>query len=649
MIIYVKDEIPLNKTGLLAMSKRLIIGTAGHVDHGKTSLIKALTGVNTDRLKEEQERGMSIELGFAMFQLPSGALAGIVDVPGHERFIKNMLAGAGGMDLVLFVVAADEGVMPQTLEHLDILQILQAKSGIVVITKKDLVEEDWLALVKEEIAEHLKGTFLEKAPVVAVSNTTGEGLDTLVALLDQRAQEVQEKSAQGPFRLPIDRVFTIPGFGTVVTGTLWSGRIRLGDTVEIQPTGLTSRVRGLQSHGQKVEEAVAGSRTAVNLSGIEVSQIQRGEVLAPPGLLTPSYILDAHLYLLPRLEHPLKNRTRIRFHWGTAETIGRVILLDREELLPGESAPVQLHLEEPVACLKEDRYVLRLYSPMITLGGGTILNPVARRHKRFDPRILAILEVLEAGSLEEQVSQITYERGLSLVTPGEVARLLGQDTSQVTEILGHLAEKGYVLLLGGRYLHRKILEETTQKVVEVLRKYHQRYPLRQGMGKEELKSRVAPQAETRTWNLFLGEIEREGVIITTPTTVRLSSHQVEFTPQQAEIARKIEEMYLTSGFNPPSEEEIQTLLAGVPQGNEIFDALVEQGKLVKIAPGLFLHQEAVRKAEALLRKTIEQQGPITVAQFRDILGSSRKIVVPLLEYFDSRQVTLRQGDVRRLA
>ncbi|MDD4170142.1 MAG: selenocysteine-specific translation elongation factor, partial [Desulfotomaculaceae bacterium] len=413
--------------------KHLIIGTAGHVDHGKTALVKAMTGVDTDRLKEEKERGISIELGFTSLELPSGRKAGIVDVPGHERFIKHMLAGAGGFDLVLLVIAADEGVMPQTREHLDIIQLLQVKKGVVVLTKADLVDEEWLELVTEEVREFLQDTVLEKAPLVTVSAVTGQGIAALLELLDHVAEETESKTAAGTPRLPVDRVFSVTGFGTVVTGTLVAGQLRVGDMVKVQPAGLTARVRSLQVHGKKVEVAGAGQRVAANLAGLEVEQVSRGSVVAGTDSLVPSHRLDVHLLLLDSADRPLKNRERVRFHIGSGETLGRVVLLDREELAPGATAYAQVELEEMVAAVKGDRFVIRSYSPLWTIGGGTVIDAApGRKHKRFRSEVLGALATRERGTPEEILEHYLRDNA-TLPEIADVAAGTGLQVSEVKE------------------------------------------------------------------------------------------------------------------------------------------------------------------------------------------------------------------------
>lgn len=625
-----------------------MIGTAGHVDHGKTALIKALTGINTDRLREEQERGMSIELGFAHFTLPCGMLAGIVDVPGHERFLKNMLAGAAGIDLVLLVVAADEGVMPQTVEHLDILKLLHVKDGIVVLTKVDLVDPEWLDLVEEEIRTQVRGSFLEGAPIVRVSSVTGQGLDALVDALNERALQVQARGTEGPFRMPVDRVFTMPGFGTIVAGTVWSGVVRVGDPLELLPMGLQSRARGLQIHGRRVEEASAGVRLAVNLVGVDVDQVARGAVLAQPGLLRASTLIDAHLQLLDRLSDPLRHRTRVRLHVGTAEVIGRVALLDRDELMPGDSGPVQFQLEAPVAVLRGDRFILRLYSPMVLLGGGTVLDPNARRHKRHDERTLQRLEVLKGGSLEAQAAQVVLDRGLAPTSAADVSGALGCSPDQAEQVLELLDAHGDVMTLGDRYLHTDAVRGARERVERVLSEFHRQRPLRQGMPKEELRSRAAANCDPKVWNALLDTWVREGIVKLSGSFAALGSHEVSFSAEQRQTADRMEGAYRAGWFDPPSEQDVLDR-EGSADAREVFTALVEQGRLVKIAEGLYLHADAVSAAEKVLRELLGTQGTVTVAQFRDAIGSSRKVAVPLLEYFDSIRVTRRTGDVRVLS
>lgn len=643
-------------------SQHFIIGTAGHVDHGKTSLIRALTGTETDRLREEQERGMSIDLGFADFILPSGRHAGVVDVPGHERFLKNMLAGAGGMDLVLLVVAADEGVMPQTREHLEILHLLRTHRGLVVLTKADLVDEEWLELVREDVRAALRGTFLEQAPVVAVSSTTGAGLDELRAALDRLAEEASHRPIVGPWRLPIDRAFTIGGFGTVVTGTLVAGVARVGDRVALLPRGGETRVRGLQVHGRSVTFAEAGSRVAMNLAGMDLEGVTRGDVAAPPGAYQPTQALDARLEVLKSCPREVKQRTRVRVYLGTAEVLARLHLLDRDVLLPGESGLVQLRLEEPAVTVKGDRFVLRFYSPLALLGGGTVLDPTAPRHRRHDAAVLEALAVRERGSPEELVAQAVERQGLSPAAPALVARSLGLPEAEVAAHMAALVAAGTLVPVGeapgapGRsdpaaVVHRHRLEAAEHQVLTSLESLHRAQPMRAGMSREELRSRLSRQMDARGYSLVLARLEAQGRVRVTGAQLCLADHTPSFNPEQQRLAAALEAGLLADPFNAPFFEELCAAAGVDPRAaavREVWDALLTNGVVVRIAGEVFLHQRAVEDAVARVRAYLEEHGQITAAQFRDLLGTSRKYAVPLMEYLDTRRVTRRVGDYRVL-
>lgn len=628
--------------------KHIIIGTAGHVDHGKTALIKALTGTDTDRLKEEKERGMSIELGFAHLELPSGVAAGIVDVPGHERFLKNMLMGAGGTDVVMLVVAADEGVMPQTVEHLDILRLLHVPAGLIVLTKIDLApDEEWIALLEQEIRQAVAGTFLEQAPIVRVSSRTGEGLDTLRAELDRIASAVRERSAAGAFRLPIDRVFTMPGFGTVVTGTVASGRVRVGDTVEILPAGRTARVRQVQSHGMKSEEAVAGSRAALNLAGVAVEDVQRGDVCATPGTLQATHFVDARLQVLPRLERPLVHRTRIRFHAGTAEVLGRVALLDRDELAPGESGLVQFWLEEPTAVAPGDPFVVRLYSPMVTLGGGVVLQPGARRHRRFQQEVIEGLRVRESGAPVERLERAVYEAGEGGVTLTSLAQGLQRPIEEVRAQANELLQTGALVALSEQLVvHRDRWASLQERVQTTLDAFHRANPLREWMPREELRARAARAIPGAVFGLILGRLASEGAIEVAAEGVRRAGHRVTLTAAQEALAARLEERLRQNPFSPPLLADL--VAAEGPAAREVLDALVEVGRAVRVAEGFYLHTEAMDRIKELVAQRIAERGRITAADLRDLTQSSRKYAVPILEHLDSVRFTRRVGDERVL-
>ena len=624
-------------SGLLSMQS-IIIGTAGHVDHGKTTLIKALTGIDTDRLKEEQERGMTIDLGFASLRLPNGRSVGIVDVPGHERFIKNMLAGAGGVDVALLVIAADESVMPQTTEHLEILQLLEVKRGVVALSKADMADPEWIEVVKDDVRRALADTFLADAPIIPVSSVTGEGLTELLDALQDACEYAQPRDASGAFQLPVDRVFTLTGFGTVVTGTLVAGTVKVGDEVEALPKGLRTRVRQIQTHGQKVESVSAGARVALNLVGLEVSDLERGDVCAPPGALKASTIFDLKLVMLKDAPKPIRNRARVRFHVGTAELLGRIVLLDRDELKPGEEAYAQFKSEGPGVAARGDRFVIRSYSPMLTIGGGVILDPVARKHRRFDDSVLSGLETSSRGTPEELLEQ-TLKQSPSGMTLAEL--------SKTPDLLDSLKKSGKLVDLGGRVIHASVLAQHTSRMLESLTRFHSDNPLKAGMPKEELRN-ILKVFDARTFSALLAYLENDGKVSASDILVSLPGREVSLSPEQQAASDRMVETLRKAGFNVPSQDDILQQ-AGTPRAKEILDLLVRQGEVVKVAAGLYFHRHTMEVAERMLRDYLEKNGKITVSQFRDLTGSSRKYAVPILEYFDSKKITRRVGDERVLA
>jgi len=628
----------------------LIIGTAGHVDHGKTMLVRALTGVDTDRLKEEKERGISIELGFASLQLPGGRMAGIVDVPGHERFIKNMLAGAGGMDLVLLVIAADEGVMPQTREHLDIIQLLQINRGVVVLTKVDLVDGEWLDLVKSEVREFLQGSMLENAPLVEVSAVTGQGIDELLRVIDGQAARVKERPSAGRVFLPVDRVFSVTGFGTVVTGTLWSGELRPGEAVEIMPRGLSTRVRSLQVHGKNVRSARAGQRVAVNLTGLEVEQVSRGSVLAATGSLTPSYRLDVRLLLLKNAVRPLKNRARVRLYLGTAEILGRAVLLDRDELKPGETALAQLELEEPAVARRGDRFVIRSYSPMHTIGGGTVIDPAPRKHKRGRPEILRELATKEKGTPVELVEQQLLARP-TMLTADDIAAGAGITAEEAREALAGLLPEGRVVAVPAEnqsyYVAGNVYARWAGELRQILAAYHREYPLREGYPREELRSRKFSAMNSKQFQFLLQAMERDGILRLVAQHVALVDFLPHLDPSLEKTAAELEKMFKEGGFQPPSwaEASRRSGLDGT-RAQELLSYFLRRGTIVKVADELYFHPAALEEAKERLKAHLFARGEVSVGEARDLWQTSRKYALPLLEYFDRERLTRRVGDKR---
>ncbi len=626
-------------------TKHLILGTAGHVDHGKTTLIKAMTGINTDRLKEEQERGLTIDLGFAFLRLPSGCLVGVVDVPGHERFLKNMLAGASGVDIALLVVAADEGVMPQTREHLEILELLETRQGVVALTKCDTVEEDWIEIVEDDLRQALQKTFLRDANVIRVSSTTGQGVGDLIKELDRLAGQAEQRSVDGPFRLPVDRVFTITGFGTVVTGTLVSGTLRTGDPAVVLPEGLESRVRQLQMHNKKQDVVYAGSRIAVNLAGVDVAALGRGSVVVGPGYLRATTMLDAAVTVLTDSPRPLRNRTRIRLHIGTSEAIGRSLILGAEEIAPGSRGMVQLRLESPVVAARGDRFVLRFYSPTKVLGGGIILDPVSAKHRRADKAVVDRLERTLKGNPEDIV-----EDALALSETGlmkkEIVNKTGLAEPAVESAVTALLEANRAIEHAGSFLHRSTFDGIASRVRSLLAFYHQANPVRSGMPKEELRAQLGSRMEQKGFQRILALMSSSRDVIISEATARLAGHTPTLNRQQEEIARGIETAFREAGTNPPLLAQVELRYGG--DARELISMLIERGDLVKIAPEFYLHTQVLARIENTLRDYLATSGQMTVAQFRDLVNSSRKYVVPLLEYFDAKRVTRRIGDQRVL-
>ncbi len=633
--------------------KHIIIGTAGHIDHGKTALVKALTGIDTDRLKEEKERGISIELGFAFLRLGEEVTLGIVDVPGHERFVKTMLAGVGGIDLVILVIAADEGVMPQTREHLHICELLGIRRGLVALTKKDLVDPEWLDLVQEEIRTFLEGTFLQEAPILPVSAVTGEGLAELRDALARLSAEPHPRRGDGIVRLPIDRVFTIRGFGTVVTGTLWTGSLGIGDEVVILPKDLHSRVRRLQVHNASVEQVSAGQRTAVNLPGLETDQIERGDLLCLPDTLRVSTSVEATLALLPDAPKPLTNRARVRFHLGTAEILARLILLDRDNVNPGEEAYVHLRLERPTAAMLHDRYVLRSYSPATTIGGGIILDPCPPLKRRRRPEVVAHLRILEQGSSRDRLMQLLKSSSTSPLPLPALQAQAGMDPQGLEEQLRDLLTAGKIIALKGRegetYLHREVYEEARQTIVGLVRQFHMQHPLREGISKEELRSRLARGVSPLLFAHLLSDLTETGEVAQDRDRVRLTAHRPQLSPEEAALTERLETRYRRAALHPPSmDAAFKEAGADRKRGQAVFFRLVEQGTLIKIKDDLYVHRDAYEQAKALLLAHLAKHPSISVPTFKDLLGVTRKHAIPYLEHFDQIKLTRRAGDDRVL-
>jgi selenocysteine-specific elongation factor len=616
-----------------------VIGTAGHVDHGKSTLVQALTGIDPDRLQEEKARGMTIDLGFAWLRLPGGEEVSIVDVPGHERFIKNMLAGVGGIDLALLVVAADEGVMPQTREHLAIIDLLGVTSGVVAVTKRDLVDDDWLELVLADIEETLAGTSLAGAPLVPCSAVTRDGLDELLRVLEARLADTPPKRDIGRPRLAIDRAFTVAGFGTVVTGTLIDGSLRLGQEVEIVPSGLRSRVRGLQTHRTKVEVARPGSRVAVNLPGISTDELHRGLVVTTPGWLSPAGAVDVRLDAVRDLARPLRHNTNVTFHTGAAEAPGKVRLLDRDDLPAGESAWAQVRLDAPLAAIKGDSFVIR--SPNATLGGGRIVETRARRHRRHHEGTLRTLASLAAGSPEEAIYAL-IER-LQPVAPTALTRQTDLGDAGVRDAVRTLLDADRIVSVGEGNESAALLfttpgfERLTDIATSALAAFFAEHPLRAGMPREELKSRL--HLQPRPFAAVLARWIESGVLVESGAVVAPPGRAVQLTPQQERTAAAFVAELAAHPYSPqPSSAPPPDLLT----------YLADQGRVVPVGEGVVFTSEAYEVMVARVREHLEREGRVTLAQVRDLFGTSRKYAQALLEHLDEQRITRRVGDERVL-
>ncbi len=630
--------------------KYVILGTAGHIDHGKSTLVKALTGTDPDRLKEEKERGITLDLGFASLDLPGGNRLGIVDVPGHEGLIKNMLAGVGGIDIVMLVIAADEGIMPQTREHLAICDLLHVKKGLIALTKMDAVEKDWLTLVQDEVRDFVKGTFLEKAPIVPVSSKTGENLQNLVQELSKLSNEVSPKSSNGVLRLPIDRVFTMKGFGTVITGTLLSGTISTDQEVEILPKGIKTKVRGIQSHNQAVPRSVAGQRTAVNLQGVEKDQLSRGDIIVNAGYFAATKTLDVKLDLLKQAPRGLKTGSRIRFYNTTQEAIGRITLLGTNELAPGQAAFAQLRLEQPVIIQHGDRYILRFYSPVETLGGGMVLHPHPRRHKQATMQeSLKNLGLLETGSMEEKLSLLTAGKGLGGMEEPEIIGAVAADKQEITAALASLGQKKAVLRVDSLYVNTGQLAGLEKKTLDLIKLYHKDNPLKPGLDKEELKGMLRMRLSAKVLNLAIDGLVKKKQLEADGPRLKAPGFKAAGGKVNDEVKNRIVEAIRKGGTQPPVREELPALFGiSDKDAKDLLKLLADEGRTVRINDSLHLDKQIVETIRAALRKHLEEKKEITMAEFRDLAKTSRKFAVPLMEYFDSQKLTQRVGDKRVL-
>ncbi len=632
--------------------KQIILGTAGHIDHGKTTLIKTITGVDTDRLKEEKLRGITIELGFAAMELSDDLHIGIVDVPGHEKFVKNMVAGATGIDVVALVIAADEGVMPQTREHMEICTLLGIKYGFIVLTKIDLVDEEWMELIKDDLASFMKGSFLEGMPVVPVSSVTGQGIPEFKKTLEKLCADIPQHVSTGLFRLPVDRVFTMKGFGTVVTGTLITGSVNVGDTIMIYPSGITSRVRGIQVHNESVATVRSGMRTAINFQGLEKTSVNRGDILALPGELKPSYMIDVFFDFISSNKKPLKNRTRVRFHAGTSEVLGIITLLDRDELSPGESVVAQIRFDTPVTLVNSDRFVIRSYSPLRTIGGGYVLNPIPPKHKRYNPEITDGLNYITNASIDKTICYYVNAANFKGVSFSDLKIMANTSEKELQNILSGFMSKRIIICVDKEnriYAHNDSLEKLKIKIHDILDEYHSINPLKNGMPKEELKSKFQFILSPKFFNFVISRMIKDEEIISEEDTVRNSSHTVSLEIDQADLREKILSAYQNTALKPPYFKDIvKNLNIDRNRAHDILMLLVEQGHIIKAKDELYFYKKFVDDLKKKLVSFLEQNKEITTPEFKTMTGVSRKYLIPLLEYFDSKNVTIRVGDIRKL-
>ena len=628
--------------------KNIIVGTAGHIDHGKTTLIKALTGRNTDRWEEEQRRGITIDLGFTYFDLKNGDRVGIIDVPGHEKFINNMVAGVVGMDLVLLVVAADEGIMPQTREHMDILGLLGIEKSILVINKCDLVDEEWLELVEEEIQEELEGTFLEGAPVVKVSAATGQGLDELTDTIQQlMSDEVVAKDTQTIPRLPIDRAFTLSGFGTIITGTLISGTITREDVLEMYPIGKECKIRNIQVHGQNQDKCYAGQRVAINLSNVKKKEIRRGCVLAPKNSMKNTDLLDVKLTVLEDSMRILTNHERLHLYTGTSEILCRAVLLDKEQIGPGEEGLVQLRLEEEIAVKRGDRFVVRFYSPMETIGGGIVLEPNPVRKKRFDAQAIEELKKKESGSLGDVMELQIKEHGDTMITLAELAKVMAHSVDELKEYLEELEESGTIFVFPMKkdtYLwHRDSEFAVRQKIEETLQKYHSEHPYRYGMKKAEIHNTFLKKIKPNIFDAYIERMTEENVYGRREEYLSLPGYEVPKDAMYLQTEKLIEDTFEKAGYDFVRFSEIDFGKVPRQTAEDVVLMMIDEGKVLRINEEMFTMKHLMDEAKEKIQNHLKEENLITIAQVRDMFSTSRKSAKPILEYMDSIKVTKKTG------
>lgn len=625
--------------------KNIVIGTAGHIDHGKTTLIKALTGRDTDTLAEEKKRGISINLGFTYFDLPSKKRAGIVDVPGHEKFIKNMLAGASGLDMVLLVVAADEGVMPQTVEHLDILSFLDTQKGIIVLTKCDTVENEFIELVKEDISDKVKGTFLENAEIIEVDSVSKKGINELINKIDELSDEIDDNNENSPARLNIDRVFSVKGFGTVVTGTLIEGMINIDDELQIYPKQINTKIRSIQVHGESVDIAYAGQRTAINISNIKVEDIQRGDVLAAKNSLEEAMMIDVKISLVNHGGKTLKHWDRLRLYHGTREILCRAVPLDKDIIDSGESGFVQLRLEESIVAKKGDKFVVRYYSPMETIGGGIIIDTAPKKHKRFDEKVIEALKIKEKGELEDILEEYLKRHLNNYPSKKDIMSYSGESEQNVNIALEKLINSNKIILINNMYMHNNQYENLKQESIKLLKQYHKKYRLRKGILKEEFRSRVENKFKTKEMDILINKLSNEKILKVNENLVSIYDFKVEFNNKQKEIKNNIKSILDKNGI------EALLTIDDICNKNIYYEEVLEAMiglDIEQLDEKYVISSNLYNKLKSEIIEYLKENTEITLGEYRDLLNSSRKNCMIILENFDRNKITKREDNKRIL-
>jgi selenocysteine-specific elongation factor len=632
--------------------KKIILGTSGHIDHGKTSLVKALTGIDTDRLKEEKERGITIELGFASLTIDDDIQVGIVDVPGHERFVRHMVAGASGMDIVCMIIAADEGVMPQTREHLDICNLLDVKQGMIVVTKMDLVDEEFLELVMDDISDCVKGSFLENSPIIPCSSTTKQGIDDVLKYMGDLCRKIQPQNAANLFRLPIDRVFSMKGFGAVVTGTQLSGQVALGESVMIYPSKIMAKVRGLQNHQRKLQISYSGMRCAINLQGVDKGKINRGDVLSHPNSLQPTFMVDVHFQYLESNDRPLEFRSKIRFHTGTTEIPAHIILLDCDHLMPGEESFAQIRFDTPICVMRGDRFVLRQYSPVQTIGGGIIIHPLAPKRKRFKKDIIEDMKQLGMANDMDCLKIHIQKAGYSGITLNRLKQCSALDDAVIDQHLKKLINKQHIFVLDtttARYIHHKTCDHWKNVICEKVKQYHQKLPHRTGMPRQELKSRLPDAMPQALFQKLLENLIELQQLKSQQDIVFMKNHRPTLTPELEQIKESVYKMIQKNYLSPPLLKELaQTIHTDIQKMETILAFLENEGKIIRVTQEIAVCTKAMEGFTDRVIAYLKDNETITTKDFKNMMNVSRKYAIPLMEYCDRKKITLRVGDERKL-